>query len=167
MARPYVQEARAEAAAAKRLHVLDTTIEMLGSEPLPKVTLDAVATRAGSSRSTVYLMFGSRSGLFEAAARRLLERVEFDRLVAAVEEADPRERSTGRSPSPSGSTPASATSPRALWSWADLDADAAGARRVLDDGRAEGTAHLVGRLADAGLLRDDITRRRPPTCCTC
>ena len=48
---------------------------------------------------------------------------------------------------------------RALWSWADLDADAAGARRVLDDGRAEGTAHLVGRLADAGLLRAGVTRQ--------
>jgi AcrR family transcriptional regulator len=158
MARSYVQEARAEAASAKRVHVLDTTIDMLGSEPLPKVTLDAVATRAGSSRSTVYLMFGSRSGLFEATARHLLDRVEFHRLVAAVGEPDPRlalERALAESVRLYA---IERDVSRALWSWADLDADAAGARRVLDDGRAEGTAHLVDRLADAGLLRDDVKR---------
>ena len=70
--------------------MLDTTIEMLGSESLPKVTLDAVAQRAGVARSTLYVQFGSRAGLFEAVAERLLARIEFNRLGAAVRLAHPR-----------------------------------------------------------------------------
>ena len=91
MARTYVQDAHAEAAASKRLQVLDAAIDMLASEALPRVTLEAVARRAGAARSTVYVMFGSRAGLFDAVARRLLERIGFDRLVAAVAAPEPLE----------------------------------------------------------------------------
>src|SRR4051794_31290499 len=63
MARSYVQQARAAAAESKRQDLLDAAISMLAEEPLPRVTLDAVAKRAGAARSTVYVMFGSRAGL--------------------------------------------------------------------------------------------------------
>jgi len=159
MGRPYVQRARATAAAHKRTDVLDAAISMLADDPLPRVTLDAVAKRAGAARSTVYVMFGSRAGLLEAVAVRLLERIGFDRLVAAVADPDPRRaldraldesvRLYGRERDVS----------RALWSWADLDPDAAAAFAVLDGGREAGTNHLIGRLADAGLLRSDVTRQ--------
>ena len=46
---------------------------------------------------------------------------------------------------------------RALWSWADLDPDAGRAIVVLDGGRADGTRHLVRRLASTGALRRGLS----------
>ncbi len=158
MARTYVQDARADAAASKRLQVLDAAIDMLASEPLPRVTLEAVARRAGAARSTVYVMFGSRAGLFDAVARRLLERIGFDRLVATVAVPDPVEALRQAMHESVRLYAEQRDAARALWSWADLDADAAGAFAVLDGGRAAGTAHLVGRLAAAGQLRPGVGR---------
>ena len=158
MARTYVQDARADAAASKRLQVLDAAIDMLASEPLPRVTLEAVARRAGAARSTVYVMFGSRAGLFDAVARRLLERIGFDRLVATVAVPDPVEALRQAMHESVRLYAEQRDAARALWSWADLDADAAGAFAVLDGGRASGTAHLVGRLAAAGKLRPGVGR---------
>lgn len=158
MPRPYVQDARAAAAAAKRRDVLDAAISMLATEPLPRVTLDAVAKRAGAARSTVYVMFGSRAGMLEALAAHLLERIEFDRLVAAVGDPDPR-RALELALAESVRLYARERDvARALWSWADLDPDASGAFAVLDGGREAGITHLVGRLADAGMLRPDVSR---------
>jgi AcrR family transcriptional regulator len=157
MARTYVQDARAEAAAAKRLRVLDAAIDMLASEPLPRVTLDAVARRAGAARSTVYVMFGSRAGLFDAVARRLLERIGFDRLVAAVAAPDPLDALRQAMHESVRLYAEQRDAARALWSWADLDMDAAAAFAVLDGGRASGTAHLVSRLAAAGMLRPGVS----------
>ena len=135
MARTYVQDARAEAAAAKRLQVLDAAIDMLASEPLPRVTLDAVARRAGAGRSTVYVMFGS--------ARRVVRRGG-PPVARAHRLRPPRRRGGGpRSARGAATGDARVRAPlrratrrrRALWSWADLDTDAAGAFAVLDGGR--------------------------------
>jgi AcrR family transcriptional regulator len=158
MPRAYVQEARAQAAAVKRVEVLDAAIAMIASEPLPRVTLDAVAKRAGVARSTVYVQFGSRSGLFEAVAARLLERIDFARLVAATRLADPLDALHRAMAESVRLYAAERDASRALWSWAELDVDAGQAMHVLDGGRAAGTAHLVGRLDDAGLLRRGVTR---------
>ena len=46
---------------------------------------------------------------------------------------------------------------RALWSWGELEPDAAGAIGVLEHGRWEGMVHLARRLRDAGHLRADRT----------
>jgi len=155
--RTYRQRGRADAAAERRQTVLDATIEMLATEHLPKVTLDAVARRAGVARSTVYVQFGSRAGLFEAVAERLLVRIEFDRLAAAVGLADPRDALRAAMQESVRLYAAQRDASRALWSWADLDPDAGRAMAVLDGGRAEGTRHLVRRLASAGALRRDLS----------
>src|SRR4051812_30193083 len=118
MARSYVQAARAEHAVARRLEVLDTAIDMLGTDPLPRVTLDAVAKRAGVARSTVYVQFGSRSGLFGAVAERLLERIEFARLVAAVALVDPLQALRAAMVESVRLYAAERDVARALWSWA-------------------------------------------------
>ena len=157
MARSYVQDARAEAATVKRLQLLDAAIDMLASEPLPRVTLDAVARRAGAARSTVYVMFGSRAGLFDAVAGRLLERIGFDRLVTAVAAPDPLDALQLAMHESVRLYAEQRDAARALASWADLDTDAAGAFAVLDSGRATGTAHLAGRLAAARALRPGIS----------
>jgi|SRR5215217_3398235 len=155
--RTYRQRARVDAAEARRQGVLDTTIDLLASEPLPKVTLDAVARHAGVARSTVYVQFGSRAGLFEAVAERLLVRVEFDRLGAAVRRPDPREALREAMRESVRLYAAERDVARALWSWADLDQDAGRAITVLDGGRADGTRHLVRRLARAGALRPGLS----------
>jgi AcrR family transcriptional regulator len=153
--RAYRQRARADAAAARRQTVLDATIAMLGTEALPRVTLDAVAQRAGVARSTLYVQFGARTGLFEAVAERLLVRIEFDRLATAVRLVDPRQALRAALAESVRLYAAERDVSRALWSWADLDPDAGRAIAVLDGGRAEGTRHLVRRLAHAGALRPD------------
>jgi AcrR family transcriptional regulator len=121
------------------------------------VTLDAVAQRAGVARSTVYVQFGSRAGLFEAVAERLLVRIEFDRLAAAVRLGDPRQALRAALAESVRVYAAERDVARALWSWADLDPDAGRAIAVLDGGRAEGTRHLVRRLSRAGALRKGAT----------
>jgi AcrR family transcriptional regulator len=155
--RTYRQQRRADAAAQRRLAVLDGAIAMLGAEPLPTVTLDGVAQRAGVARSTVYVQFGSRAGLFEAVGERLLERIGFERFSAAVRLAHPKLalRTALREIVRVHATERDVT--RALRSWAHLDPDAGRAIAVLDGGRADGTRHLVRRLAHTGALRAGLS----------
>jgi AcrR family transcriptional regulator len=155
--RPYVQTHRAAQADEKRRHILRAARELLLTRPLPEVTLDAVAKEAGAARSTVYLAFGSRGGLFEALAEQLLVDVGFDRLVAAVEHTDPLEALRGSFVESARLYGADRQVARALWSWGELEPDAAGAIRVLEHGRWEGMQHLARRLDDAGLLRGDTS----------
>lgn len=157
--RPYVQTQRAEGAEEKRRHILRAARELLLTRALPDVTLDAVAKAAGAARSTVYLAFGSRSGLFEALAEQLLVDIEFDRLVAAVERPDPLEALRGSFVEAARLYSADRQVARALWSWGELEPDAAGAIRVLEHGRWEGMVHLTRRLHGAGHVRSDTPLR--------
>jgi AcrR family transcriptional regulator len=154
--RPYVQTERARGADDKRRHILRSARQLLVSRPLPEVTLDAVAKEAGAARSTVYLAFGNRSGLFEAVAQQMLEDIGFDRLVAAVADPDPLQALRGGLAEAARLYAADRQVARALWSWGELEPDAAGAIRVLEHGRWEGMLHLARRLCDAGHLRPDL-----------
>ncbi|MBD0322939.1 MAG: TetR/AcrR family transcriptional regulator [Aldersonia sp.] len=71
-------------AARKLLHdaVLDAVRELLTERDWSKVSLTDVAKRAGVSRQTLYNEFGSRAGLAQRYALRLV-----DRLVAHVDSA--------------------------------------------------------------------------------
>jgi AcrR family transcriptional regulator len=153
--RPYVQTQRAEGAEEKRRHILQAARELLLTRTLPEVTLDAVAKAAGAARSTVYLAFGGRSGLFEALAEQLLVDIEFDRLVAAVERPDPLDALRGSFVEAARLYAADRPVARALWSWGELEPDAAGAIRVLEHGRWEGMVYLTRRLHAAGHVRSD------------
>jgi AcrR family transcriptional regulator len=157
MARKYVLRARAEAADDTRRRILEATRRSVEKLPLTAVTLDEVARVANVARSTIYTAFGSRTGLFEALARYLLERVGFDRLVAAVRHPDAREALLGSLRESARVYAAERDVARALFSWGDVDPDAAGAVRVLETGRAPGMMDLARRLADQGVLRDDLT----------
>lgn len=75
---PYPEAARA----LLRDSVLDAMRELLLERDWAKVTLTDIAARAGISRQTLYNEFGSRSGLSQAYAVRLA-----DRLVDHVETA--------------------------------------------------------------------------------
>ncbi len=51
---------------ATRRRILDALGERLQEAPTEPVSVDEIATRAEVPRSTIYLVFGSRSGLFDA-----------------------------------------------------------------------------------------------------
>jgi AcrR family transcriptional regulator len=67
--RGYRMAARAEAAAATREAIVRGFWELFLELPYEEVTLDVVATRGGVTAQTVIRHFGSKEGLFAAAAR--------------------------------------------------------------------------------------------------
>src|SRR5258708_35360620 len=79
--RKYEQRLRAEAAAETRRRILDALYQRLREAPSEPVSVDRVARMAGVARSTVYLIFGSRSGLFLALSGDVLERGGFERML--------------------------------------------------------------------------------------
>ena len=93
--RRYHQNVRADAAAETRRHILDTLYERLREAPAEPVSVDQIARRARVSRSTIYLIFGSRSGLFDALTDRLIQGAGYDRIVEATRHPDARETLRG------------------------------------------------------------------------
>src|SRR6476619_6280718 len=88
--RRYDQRLRAQTADETRRRVLDAVYDELREAPAQPVSVDAIARTAGVARSTVYVIFGSRAGLFDAFAADLLERGGFGRVLDAVADPDPR-----------------------------------------------------------------------------
>lgn len=80
MARPYVQRARAESAAATQRRMIEAARSVLTSGEVPRLELAEVAERAGIARSTVYLSFGTRSALMSKILDDSLSRAGFGRL---------------------------------------------------------------------------------------
>src|SRR5215212_6658059 len=88
--RRYEQRLRAQTAEETRRRLLDALYEHLRGAPTVPVSVDRIARTAGVARSTVYVIFGSRAGLFDAFAADLLERGGFDRVLEAIADPDPR-----------------------------------------------------------------------------
>jgi AcrR family transcriptional regulator len=155
--RRYVQRARAEAAVGTRRRILDAARATLERGPLGALKVDEVARAANVSRSTVYLLYGSRAGLFDALARHLRDESGFDRLVAAFRLPDALEamRTAQRA-----AVEMYATLPdlaRALFTLAAIDPDAVAAVRAIEDGRRPGQADIARRLRAQGYLRDGVS----------
>jgi AcrR family transcriptional regulator len=156
--RRYEQRLRAESAEETRQRILDGVRERVRAAPTEPVSLDAVARTAKVARSTIYLVFGSRAGLFEAVVADLVERGGFDRLVAAVEDPDARVHLRGGITAGVRLFETDRDVCRVLFAMDALDPDSVGgAVRRWEDGRAGGMAHLARRLAEQGLLRPDVT----------
>jgi AcrR family transcriptional regulator len=154
--RRYEQRLRAEAAEQTRRRILDAVYQRLHDAPTTPVSVEQVARAAGVSRSTVYLVFGSRAGLFDALTEDLWwQRAGFAQVVDAV--ADAREHLRGGI---AGGVRVFAKHRdvfRALFSMAELDADAVGgAIARIEENRAGGMAHLAQRLAEQDLLRAEV-----------
>jgi AcrR family transcriptional regulator len=157
--RKYEQRLRAEAAEATRRNILDAVYEELRRAPSKPVGVEQVARSAGVSRSTVYLVFGSRAGMFDALAEDLWwHRSGFQQVVDAVELADAREHLRGGIAAGVRVFAAHRDVFRALFSMSQLDAEAVGgAIGRIEENRAGGMAHLARRLAEQGALRPDVT----------
>ncbi len=77
--RPYRMTARAEAAQETAEAILDAAIEVFWEQPTDQVSVAEVARRSGVTKQTVLRRFGSREGLFAAAAERESARIEAER----------------------------------------------------------------------------------------
>ena len=156
--RPYEQRLRAEAAEQTRRRILDAVIERLRKAPAEPISIDQIAEMAGVARSTVYAIFGSRAGLFDAVAADVLEREDYERLLEAKHEPDAREHMRVGFRTGTEMLAADRDIVRALFSMAQLDERAVGeAVRKREESRSAGMARLAGRLAEQDLLRPDVS----------
>jgi AcrR family transcriptional regulator len=156
--RKYEQRLRAEAAQETRRRILDALAERLREAPAEPVSIDHIARMAGVARSTIYLIFGSRAGLFHALGAELLQQGGFEDVLRAAEHPDALE---GLRDGIRGIVHMYAVNRdvlRTLFSMALLDGDAVGGVvQRMDEGRAHGMAYHAQRLAEQGVLRPDVT----------
>jgi AcrR family transcriptional regulator len=155
--RRYEQRARAEHAELTRRRILDAVVERLRAAPAEPVSVDRIAGIAGVARSTVYAIFGSRAGLFDAVGADLFERAGYGRVIEAARHPDAREhlRTGVRAATEMFATHRDVL--RALYSSAQLDDQAVGgAVRRWEAERAAGMARLARRLREAGALRAGV-----------
>jgi len=156
--RKYDQRLRAEAADKTRRRILHAVYERMQKAPSEAVSIDRIARMAGVARSTVYVIFDSRAGLFDALGADLLERGGFERLMEAVTHPDVREALRGGIRMGVHMYAAHRDVLRVLFSMALLDAVAVGgAAQKMEEGRAGGMAYLARRLAEAEILRPDVS----------
>ena len=158
MARKYDQKLRATRADATRRRILDSLEERLRVAPTEPVSVDDIATRAEVSRSTIYLVFGSRSGLFDALVTDLFERAGLPNLTEAVAHPDAREHLRGGLRASSEMLANIREVAAALYAMSALDPDSVGGAIVRQEERRwGGMQHLARRLDEQGQLRDDVT----------
>lgn len=157
--RKYEQRLRAQAAEQTRRGILDAVYKRLHDAPSRPVSVEQIARMASVSRSTVYLIFGSRAGLFDALTEDLWwQRAGFQQVVDAVAHPDAREHLRGRIGGGVRVFAAHRDVFRALFSMAELDAGGVGgAIARIEENRAGGMAHLARRLAEQDVLRPDVT----------
>ena len=156
--RKYEQGLRAEAAEETRKRILDTLAARLRAEPSRPVSVEEIARGAHVARSTIYLIFGSRAGLFDALAAELFRSGEFAKVEAAVAEPDARDHLRGGYRGGAEMFAAHRDVFRVLYSMAALDANAVGgAVERLEEARAKGMERLARRLAEQDLLRPGVT----------
>lgn len=79
--RSYTMTARAAQVAATRRSLMESAIELAASRPLASITLEDVATGAGTSVQTLLRHFDSRQGLLEATADYARQLVRGERRV--------------------------------------------------------------------------------------
>jgi AcrR family transcriptional regulator len=110
------------------------------------------------ARSTVYLIFGSRAGLFDAVIGDLAQRAGFDRVTTAVALPDAREHLRQGIRAGAEVYAVDRDVHRILFSMATIDPDvAAGAMQRMEERRFGGMTYLAGRLAEQGVLRPDLS----------
>ena len=156
--RPYIQRRRAEAAQETRDRIIEAACASLAAGPLGAVRLDEVARAAGVARSTIYVAFGSRAGLFDAVGGHLLERAGFDRIRTAYRTSDAGAalRDSLRAGAAVYAEEPALT--RSILTLAKIDPDATAAVARFERGRWPGMQALASRLGRQGLLREDVSQ---------
>jgi AcrR family transcriptional regulator len=159
--RRYEQRLRAQSAEETRRRVLDAVYDQLRAAPAERVSVERVARAAGVARSTVYVIFGSRAGLFDAFGDDLLERGGFQGVLDAIADPDPRVTVRAGITATAHTFAAHRDVFRALLSMSALDPEAiGGAMQRSERKRAKGMMWLARRLARHGHLREGLGAKR-------
>ena len=158
MARKYEQQIRAETAEETRRRIFDAVARRLRDAPAEPISLDEVAKLARVARSTIYLIFGSRAGLFEAFTEDLLARTGRADLTTAVAHEDARRHMRDGIAAACKMYAQDLPVYRVLFSMNHVDpASVGGAVERMERNRAGGMAYLAQRLAEHSVLREDVT----------
>ena len=158
--RKYEQRLRAESAEETRRRILDAVADRLRSAPIEPINLEQIAQTARVSRSTIYLVFGSRAGLFDAFVEDLWARTGLPALTKAVSAPDAREHLRAGLNAASRMYAADRDVYRALYSMSRLDPATVGnAVARMETERTGGMAYVARRLSEDGLLRPELTVR--------
>jgi AcrR family transcriptional regulator len=156
--RTYEQRLRAESAEETRERILEALHDLLRERPDGSISLDQVAKRARVARSTIYLAFGSRRGLFDALTERLLAGEGYEEILAAVRDPDARKSLRGGIAGGVKQYAANHEALRVLNAMRTLDPTGAGeAVARVEAQRSQGMARLARRLGEQGLLRSGLT----------
>jgi AcrR family transcriptional regulator len=156
--RKYEQGLRAETAEETRRRILDALYARLRERPAEPASVEEIARAARVSRSTIYLIFGSRAGLFDALAAELFRTGEFEQVERAVANPDGRESLRGGIRGGAEMYAAHVEVIHALRAMAQREASAAGGTvQRLEEGRAKGMTELAQKLAAQDALRPDLT----------
>jgi AcrR family transcriptional regulator len=159
--RAYEQKARAESAAQTRRRILDALYECLREERSTPPGVGEIARRAGVVRSTAYLVFGSKAGLFDAFAQELWQRSGLPGLQDAVNVPDAREGVRGGIRAGVDIFAADRDVFNALFAMTKLDPDAVGgAVERIEARRAEGMTWASRRLARQKQLKPGVSATR-------
>lgn len=156
--RSYEQRARADNAERTRRRILDAAYLRLSAATAEPLSVDRVAQDAQVSRSTVYLLFSTRAGLFEALGADLLDRGGLQRILTAAEMPDAIDALNKSMEGIVSMYAAHRDVLRSLHSMSALDPDLVGGVIVrMDEGRSGGMAVLARQLETQRLLRRDLT----------
>jgi AcrR family transcriptional regulator len=156
--RKYEQRLRANTAAETRLRILEAVASLLRQAPTEPVSLDKVAHEAGVARSTIYVVFGSRAGLFDAFTEDLVERNGLADLTAAVAAPDARAHLRGGILAAARMQASDIEIYRVLVAMSRVDPESVGGAVVrLEERRRGGMEYLAKRLDEDDVLRDDVT----------
>ncbi len=155
--RPYHQHKRAQQADMTRQRIIEAARQVVMESPFVAINLETVAGQAGVARSTIYTIFGSRLGLFEAVEQDLLERGGFGAIQAAFTLSDARDILRESLAAALQLYVNEGGLLRALQLQALIDPDAATLTRSLNEGRIGGMHYLAQLLEQQGHLRPDVT----------
>jgi len=156
--RRYEQRVRADQAARTRQRILEAVIERLRAAPTEPVAVERIGAIAGVARSTVYAIFGSRAGLFNAVGAYIFERAGYRELVDAARRPDARGSLRAGIRAATAIFAGDRDVVRVLYSMAQLDEQAVGgAVGRWEAERGAGMARLARRLRDEGELRAGVS----------
>lgn len=160
MTRPYRLGKRAVQAAETRQRIIDAARELIVEGGIGDTSLDAVARRAASTRTTVYHQFGSREELLLAVMNEALDRADVREVRKALQHRDPVQamRRTIRASCRFWAVG------HALFAqvkaFALVDAEMATIDALKEGVRRGHITNLAGRLFDEGNLRPGCSKRK-------